>query len=170
MWRPDLWLALLRVAVGALVLRQAWAHFALEWVGVVPVPAVSPRFLAAHSRQLTQLAAATPYPWHRDLLRDVLVPHATLTGTLQAWAELLVGAGLVLGLLAGLAALVGLILAANTLLVASVIAPGPEPLHWLLAAAMLAFLGSRAGRAWGLDALLLRRASRPSRIVLGPLL
>jgi thiosulfate dehydrogenase [quinone] large subunit len=169
-WRPDLWLALLRVAVGALLLRQAWTHFALAWVGVVPFPGVSPRFLAAHGRHLAEVAAATPYPWHRDLLRDVLLPHATLAGTLQAWAELLVGIGLVLGFLAGLAALVGLVLAADTLLAASVAAPGPEPLHWLLAIAMLAFLGSRAGRAWGLDAWLLRRASRPSRVVLGLLL
>lgn len=160
MWRPELWLALLRVVVGAMVLRAAWPKFTLVWAAnVVPYPIVSPRFLTLHARRLQELAATTPFPWHRDLLEERVLPHATLAGTLEAWGEVAVGVGLVLGLLVGLAALVGLVLAVNTAFTAHVAGGGLQPVHALVVAAMLAFLGSRAGRAWGLDAVIHRQAS-----------
>lgn len=167
MWRPELWLALLRVVVGALVLRAAWPKFTvLWWAGAVPYPVVSAASLTQQTRRLSELAAGTPFAWHRDFLRDTVLPHATLASTLQAWAEVAIGVGLILGLLTGLAALVGLLLAANTALAAHVAGTGPGPMHALLIAAMVAFLGSRAGRAWGLDAAIHRRASRGARVLL----
>lgn len=167
MWRPELWLALLRVVVGALVLRAARPKFGIVWAAnVVPYPVVSPEYLTQHAQRLGELAAGTPFAWHRDFLRNTVLPHATLAGTLQAWGEVAVGVGLILGLFAGLAALVGLLLAINTALAARVAGTGPTAFHVLMIAAMLAFLGSRAGRAWGLDAAIRRRASRGVQILL----
>lgn len=167
MWRPELWLALLRVVVGTLVLRAAGPKFAiLWWANVLPYPVVSSPYLTQHARRLGELAAGTPFPWHRDFLRDTVLPHATLAGTLQAWGEVGVGVGLILGLLTGLTALAGLLLALNTALAAHVTGTGPRPVDALLIAAMVACLGSRAGRAYGLDAAIHRRASRGVRLLL----
>ena len=169
MWKPELWLALVRVATGAVVLAVAWSKFTVAWMGraaPIPYPAVSPEFLAAQAGRLAELATATPLAWHRQLVRDTLLPHATVVGTGQAWAELAVGGSLVLGLFAGLGALVGLVLTLHVGFAAVVTGAGIQPAHWFLPAAMLAFLGSRAGRAWGLDAILRRRTAGVLRYLL----
>jgi len=78
---------------------------------------------------------------------------------LQAYAEAAVGVGLVLGLLTGLSALVGLFLALNYGLATQWMTFGQQGFHLLLTTSMLIFLAARAGRAWGIDALILARAS-----------
>jgi hypothetical protein len=40
---------------------------------------------------------------------------------------------------------------------------GQQGFHVLLVTAMIIFLGARAGRVWGLDGLILRKASPSSR-------
>src|SRR5262245_66330140 len=43
---PQIWLAVLRIVVGVWFLKAVWTKLTLEWAwGVVPYPAVSPRFL-----------------------------------------------------------------------------------------------------------------------------
>lgn len=168
MWKPELWLALIRVVTGAIVLRIAWGKFTLSSIGhavPIPYPTVSPDFIAANSAQLTSLATATPVGWHRSVLETYFLPRSLLVGAVHAWADLAVGLCLLLGLLTGLAALVGLVVALHVSVTAFVVGAA-EPLHWFLPAAMLAFAGSRAGRAWGLDAVLRRRASGALRYLL----
>lgn len=170
MWRADLWLALIRVVVGVVVLRNAWPKFAPGWLGgLVPYLAVSGPYLSDYQRRLALHSAGTPIGWHRDFLQHTVLPHAATAATLHAWAELFVGVGLVLGLLTGLAALIGLGLTLNVSLGTYVPGAGPPAVHWLLPVAMLAFLGSRAGRAWGFDAVIRRKAGKALRILLAPL-
>ena len=73
------------------------------------------------------------------------------------------GLGLVLGLLTGLAALVGLYLALNFGLATQWMSFGQQGFHLLLTTSMIVFLGARAGRVWGLDAWLLGGASERAR-------
>jgi len=72
--------------------------------------------------------------------------------------EAAVGFGLILGLLTGLTALVGLFLCLNYGLASQWMSFGQQGFHLLLVTSMVIFIGAGAGRAWGLDALLLRRA------------
>jgi hypothetical protein len=170
-WKPELWLALVRVATGALVLRLAWAAFTLATVGravPIPYPVVSPEFLAAHASRLGEVAVQTPVAWHRDVVKGTLLPRAPLVARAQAWAEAAVGVSLIVGFLTGLAALVGLALTLHADLVAVLTRTGPDPVEWYLPVAMLALLGSRAGRAWGLDAVLRRRLKGLLRFLLAP--
>ena len=80
--------------------------------------------------------------------------------TLQAYGEVAVGVGLVLGLLTGLTALVGLFLTVNFGLATQWMSFGQQGFHLLLTTSMLMFLVARAGRVWGLDGWLLRRPGR----------
>jgi uncharacterized membrane protein YphA (DoxX/SURF4 family) len=159
------WLVLLRVTVGAWFLKAVWTKLALGLVGgVVPYPAPSPRFVAVHARRVAEFAAGNPLSWYREFLTSVVLPHAWLFALLQTWGEVVVGLGLVLGLLTVPAAAVGLLLSVAFGLATQWMSPGQQGFHLLLTASMLVLLGSRAGRVWGLDAVLRARATR-SRLV-----
>ena len=65
------------------------------------------------------------------------------------------GIGLILGLLTGLSALVGLALCLNYGLATQWMSFGQQGFHVLLVTSMLIFLFARAGRAWGIDGWIL---------------
>lgn len=159
MWNPDRWLVLLRVVVGLWFLKAVWTKLDLAFLwGVIPYPAVSPRFLAFHPRRVAEFAAGNPVGWYKEFLEGTVLPHAKLFASLQAYGEACVGIGLVLGLVTGLSALVGLFLSLNYGLAAQWMSFGQQGFHLLLVSSMAVFLGTRAGRVWGLDRLLLRTA------------
>jgi thiosulfate dehydrogenase [quinone] large subunit len=161
---PAAGIALVRVVVGAWFLKAVWTKITLAYAwDVVPYPVASPRFLALHPRRVAEFAAGNPLGWYRDFLEGIVLPHAPLFATLQAYGEVVVGVGLVLGLFTGLAALVGLVLALNFGLATQWMSFGQQGFHLLLVTAMVVFLVTRAGRAWGLDAVLLRRAGGRTR-------
>ena len=111
---PQTCIVLLRVVVGAWFLKAVWTKLTLAYAaGVIPYPAVSPRFLAFHPKRVAEFAADNPVGWYKDFLKDTVLPHATLFATLQTYGEVVVGVGLVLGLLTGLTAAIGLVLALN---------------------------------------------------------
>jgi len=155
---PEAWLALLRVVVGAWFLKAVWTKLALglAW-GVLPYPTVSARFIAFHPKRVAEFAAGNPIGWYRDFLEQTVLQNAALFATLQVWGEVAVGIGLVLGLATRLTALVGLYLAVTFGLASQWMSFGQQGFHLLLVTSMVIFLGAGAGRAWGLDALLLRR-------------
>jgi uncharacterized membrane protein YphA (DoxX/SURF4 family) len=154
------WIALLRVVVAAWFLKAVWTKLVLDWAGgLIPYPAVSPRFLAFHPKRVAEFAAGNPIAWYKDFLESTVLPHARLFATLQTYGEVAVGLGLFLGFLTGLAALIGLILSVSYGLANQWMSFGQQGLHLLLIASMVIFLGARAGRAWGIDALILRRRS-----------
>lgn len=161
---PQTWIALLRIVVGAWFVKAVWTKMALAWAaGVVPYPTVSPRFLGFHRTRVAEFATGNPVDWYREFLEGTVVPHAKLFATLQTYGEVAVGLGLLLGLFTGLTALVGLFLAANYGLATQWITFGQQGFHLLLTTSMLIFLCARAGRAWGLDGVILGVASPTGR-------
>jgi len=156
---PQFWMAALRVVVGAWFLKAVWTKLTIAFVlGVVPYPVVSSRFLAFHPKRVVEFAAGNPVAWYKDFLEGTVLPHAKLWATLQAYGEVAVGVGLVLGLLTGLSALVGFFLTVNYGLATQWMSFGQQGFHVLLTTAMIIFVTTRAGRAWGIDALILSRA------------
>jgi len=148
---------LLRVVVGGWFLKAVWTKLTLAFLfGVIPYPAVSPRFLGFHPKRVAEFAAGNPIGWYKEFLEGTVLPHSKLFATLQAYGEACVGIGLVLGLVTGLSALVGLFLSLNFGLAAQWMSFGQQGFHLMLITSMVIFLGTRAGRVWGLDYLLLR--------------
>src|SRR5881628_2105494 len=111
---PQTWIVVLRVVVGAWFLKAVWTKLVVEFLGgVIPYPAVSPRFLGFHPKRVAEFAAGNPVEWYKHYLESTVLPSAALFAKLQAYGEVVVGVGLLLGLLTGLTALVGLFLAIN---------------------------------------------------------
>ena len=158
---PQGGIVLLRVVVGAWFVKAVWTKLTLAFLwGIVPYPAVSPRFLNFHPKRVAEFAAGNPIGWYKEFLESTVLPHATLFASLQSYGEACVGIGLVLGLLTGISALVGLFLSVNYGLAAQWMSFGQQGFHLVLMTSMVIFLGTRAGRVWGLDWLLLRAAPR----------
>jgi thiosulfate dehydrogenase [quinone] large subunit len=158
----------LRVVVGAWFLKAVWTKFTvgLLW-DVIPYPVVSPRFLAFHPKRIAEFAGGNPVGWYKEFLEETVLPHSRVFATLQTFAEAAVGLGLILGLLTGLTALVGLFLCVNYGLASQWMSFGQQGFHVLLVTSMIVFLGARAGRACGLDRLILTRSrGRWLRLVL----
>lgn len=161
MLAPQVWIVLLRLVVGGWFLKAVWTKLTVAWLwGSIPYLVVSPRFLGFHPKRVAEFAAGNPLPWYKDFLEQTVLPNATLFASLQAYGEACVGIGLVLGLFTGLAALIGLFLSVNFGLANQWMGFGQQGFHLLLVTSMVIFLGSRAGRSWGLDQLLLRGARR----------
>src|SRR5438309_11602923 len=159
MIRPEPWIVVLRVVVGVWFVKAVWTKFTLGFLwNVIPYPAVSPRFLAVHPKRVAEFAAGNPIGWYKDFLDGTVSPHAALFATLQTYGEVAVGLGLVLGLLTGLAAAVGLFLALNYGLATQWMTFGQQGFHVLLVTSMVLLLATRAGRVWGVDGWLLARA------------
>src|SRR2546429_2954415 len=149
---PETWLALLRVVVGAWFLKAVWTKLVLEFLwGVVPYPVVSERFLAVHPKRVAEFAAGNPVGWYKEFLEGTVLPNSRAFATLQTCGEAAVGLGLILGLVTGLTALVGLFLCLNYGLASQWMSFGQQGFHVLLVTSMIIFLFARAGRTWGLD-------------------
>ena len=166
MLAPEGWLALLRVVVGVWFVKAVWTKLtvAFAW-GVLPYLTVSPRFVGFHPKRVAEFAAGNPIGWYKEFLEQTVLPNAALFATLQVWGEVAVGIGLVLGLATRLTALVGLYLAVTFGLASQWMSFGQQGFHLLLGTSMVIFLGAGAGRAWGLDALLMRRTGFVPRLL-----
>jgi uncharacterized membrane protein YphA (DoxX/SURF4 family) len=161
---PQLWIVLLRLVVGGWFLKAVWTKLTLEYLwDVIPYPAVTSRFLGFHPKRVQEFAAGNPVGWYKEFLETTVLPNAALFATLQAYGEVAVGLGLVLGLLTGLTALVGLFMSLNFGLATQWMTFGQQGFHVLLVTSMLIFFCARAGRLAGVDGWVLRRASPRSR-------
>ncbi len=162
---PQGWVVLLRVVVGAWFVKAVWTKLTLAHLwGVIPYPAVSPRFLAFHPKRVAEFASGNPIGWYKEFLEQIVIPHTKVFASFQAYGEACVGIGLVLGLFTGLSALLGLFLSVNFGLAAQWMSFGQQGLHLMLITSMVIFLGARAGRLWGVDYLLLRAVPK-SRVL-----
>jgi thiosulfate dehydrogenase (quinone) large subunit len=168
MIHADRWVALLRIVVGVWFVKAVWTKFTLAYLwDAIPYPVVSPRFLAFHPKRIAEFAAGNPVGWYKDFLEDTVLPNSRLFATLQTFGEAAVGLGLILGLLTGLTALVGLFLSLNYGLASQWMSFGQQGFHVLLVTSMIVFLGARAGRVWGIDAWLLSgRRGRVLRLLI----
>ena len=145
--RTYLWyIALLRIYVGYYMLSQGIRKYQRDfakgdWIG----------------RQIGDMAALDLYPWYKNFLLDTVTPHHELFGYLVTFGEIAVGAGLLVGLLTRLSALVGLFMLANYYL-----GPGTARGGALMAqqqifiVALAIFLLANPGRALGLDGMFFR--------------
>jgi len=157
----DHWVVLLRVVVGAWFVKAVWTKLTLAFLwGVVPYPAVSPRFLAFQPKRVAEFAAGNPVGWYKSFLEETVLPNSSLFATLQTFGEAAVGLGLILGLLTGLTAIVGLYLSLNYGLASQWMSFGQQGFHMLLVTSMIIFYFARAGRTWGLDGVILSRSGR----------
>jgi uncharacterized membrane protein YphA (DoxX/SURF4 family) len=68
-----------------------------------------------------------------------------------------VGIGLTLGVLTSFSALVGLFMSINFFLATQWMSFSQQGFHIVLAGCMLGFLIGRAGRAWGIDPLIVKK-------------
>jgi uncharacterized membrane protein YphA (DoxX/SURF4 family) len=150
-------LAIVRVTVGGWFLKAAFLKLTLEPLGWVSYPTVTQRFINFLPKRLAEFASENPVLWYQQFLNETAIPHATLFAFLEAFGEVGVGLGLTLGLFTSFSALVGLLMSINFLLATQWMSFSQQGFHIVLAACMLAFLIGRAGRSWGLDALLLKR-------------
>ncbi len=117
------------------------------------------------TKQIGELDKIDIYPWYKSFLTDVVVPNSVLFGNLVTWGEILVGACLILGLLARWSSFVGLFMMANYIFGPGM-ARGGAPLaqQETFAVAFLVFILCSPGRTLGLDGLFFRRAvHKPQR-------
>jgi len=152
------WLALVRIFVGLWFLKSVVTK--LSWTllgGVVPVPTASARWIGFLPKRLADMADGSAVEWYRGFLTDVAVPNSTVFAYLTAFGEVAVGLGLTLGFLTGYASCVGLLIMGNYLLATYGAGSCQQGFHALLIVSMIAFLGARAGRSWGLDGWLRQR-------------
>jgi len=164
---PDRWVALLRIAVGLWFLYGGTRKVTLFFLGgFLPLPAATDRWIGFMPKRVAEFASGNPIEWYKEFLEGTVLHQPKLFAFLTAWGEFSVGVGLTLGLLTVLAGLIGLLMMMNYFLATAWMGFGPQGFHLLLIACMVVFIGSRAGRFWGLDGLLLRRVPRLRRIPL----
>ena len=161
---PQLWIAFLRMVVGAWFLKAVWTKLSLAFAwGGLPYIGVSERFINFFPKRVAEFAAGNPVDWYRHFLEQIVLPNAHVFAQLQAYGEAIVGFTLVVGLCVGMSSLLGLFLAINYGLATQWMSFGQQGFHLLLITSMIIFFGSRAGRAWSLANLLLRTAPRAHR-------
>jgi uncharacterized membrane protein YphA (DoxX/SURF4 family) len=158
MSRPAQWLALMRIVVGLYFVKSLVTKMTIIPLGgVLPVPAVSERWLSVMPKIVAKQASDNPVIFYKHFLEETVLHHSGIFARLTAWGETVTGLGLTLGFCTGLASLVGLILVINYGLATQWMSPGQQGFHIVLFFLMVAFFFARAGRTWGLDAWLARR-------------
>ena len=163
MSHPAEWLALLRIVVGLYFVKSLVTKMSIVLVGgVVPLPAVSERWLGVMPKIVARQASENPLSFYKHFLEGTVIPHSSTFAQLTAWGETVAGLGLTLGLLTGVASVVGLVLVINYGLATQWMSPGQQGFHIVLFFLLLAFFFARAGRKWGVDGWLARR--RPNSL------
>jgi thiosulfate dehydrogenase (quinone) large subunit len=161
MSHPAEWLAVLRIVVGLYFVKSLVTKMSLVMLGgVLPLPAVSERWLTVMPKIVAKQASENPLSFYKHFLEGVVLPNSNQFAQLTAWGETVAGIGLTLGLVTGVASLVGLILVINYGLATQWMSPGQQGFHLVLFFLMLTFFFARAGRTWGVDGWLARRRPR----------
>lgn len=158
---PAEWLAVLRIVVGLYFVKSLITKMSLVLLGgVLPVPEVSERWFTVMPKIVARQASENPLAFYKQFLEGTVLLHSGIFAQLTAWGETVAGLGLTLGLLTGVASVVGLILVTNYGLATQWMSPGQQGFHLVLFFLMLTFFVVRAGRTWGLDGWLARRRPR----------
>ena len=158
---PAQWMAVLRIAVGLYFVKSLVTKMSVMLAGgFLPIPVVSDRWVAVMPKIVAKQASENPLLFYKHFLENTVLTHSETFAHLTAWGETAVGLGLTLGLLTGVASLVGLVLVTNYGLATQWMSPGQQGFHYLLFVLMIAFFFSRAGRRWGLDGWIARRNPR----------
>jgi len=141
------WIAVLRILVGILFVHAGWPKLIMLFS--------NPAYVGG---MLEKMAKAAWPPVYAHFLTNFAVPHAQLFGALVALGEVAVGIGLILGLLTRVSAFFGAVMNINYLFAIYKISPGfLSSNNFWFTVLHIVFIGTAAGRAWGLDALLMPR-------------
>src|SRR3954447_5417589 len=104
MSHPSEWLALLRIVVGLYFVKSLITKMSIVLLGgVLPVPAVSGRWIAVMPKLVAKQASVNPVIFYKEFLEGTLLTHSSAFAQLAAGGETVTGLGLTLGLCAGLA-------------------------------------------------------------------
>jgi uncharacterized membrane protein YphA (DoxX/SURF4 family) len=161
------------------VFRALSGGQAPRWTLVIPRVYVGVIFVAAGVGQLAgssewtkpgqgwpaalhaQIAEWAPHSaaWYRPLEVHAFLPHAGLLAAVLAWVHLGLGVALIAGIWTRLVAAIAIVLLANYTAAQGYVLYGAGDAPAYLALLVAVWLG-RAGRTWGLDALLARRWPR----------
>src|SRR5918995_3440451 len=105
----EIWIALLRIVVGAWFLKAVWTKLTVSFAwGVLPYLDVSSRFMNFYPKRVAEFAAGNPIEWYQHFLENLVLPNAALFAGLQAYSEAIVGIALLVGFCVGLSSLLGL--------------------------------------------------------------
>ncbi len=152
---PEKWIAVLRMVVGAWFFKSILTKLGFVLIaGFLPLPAASGRWLGVMPKLITKYASDNPFPWYKSFLLDTVVPNVHVFASLTALGEVAVGISLLFGLLTPLGGFFGLLQVVFYGLAVQHQSTGQQGFHVMLFAMMLAFLSARAGRRWGVDAVL----------------
>jgi uncharacterized membrane protein YphA (DoxX/SURF4 family) len=155
MVHPAQWLAVVRIVIGLYFAKALWTKLTIMLVGgVLPIPVVQDRWIHVMPTIVEKQAAGNPIGFYKDFLENTVLTHSDLFAHLTAWGEVVAGVGLTLGLLTGVASLVGLFLVVNYGLATQWMTPNQQGFHLVLATLMITFFFVRVGRTWGLDSWL----------------
>ncbi len=149
-------LAVIRVIVGGWFSKAVVTKLALDYIWWIPFPTVSQRFLNFLPKRLAEFASDNPVVWYQRFLVETAIPHAQVFAVLETFGEVGVGVGLILGLITSFSSLVGLLMSINFVLASQWMGFCQQGFNTVLVGCMLAILLGRAGRSWGVDALLVR--------------
>jgi uncharacterized membrane protein YphA (DoxX/SURF4 family) len=110
---------------------------------------------------IQEWADGTDFRWYADFLNNVIIPNVEILRVVQVVAEgLIMGLFLLLGLFTPLSAVVAWFFVVNLFLAS--FGTGEWPWTYVMMGVMLAVIGlTRAGRAYGLDVLLLKKWGEP---------
>jgi len=167
---PERYLAVLRIAVGLWFAKSIITKLSvtLAW-GFLPVPTASDRWLHIMPILVTKYAEGNPIGLFKAFLLNTVIPNSAVYAQLTAFGEAAVGLGLLFGCCTMLAAAIGLVLVVNYGLAVQWQGSAQQGFHYMLIATLVAILGARAGRTWGVDGWV--RAHRPgswlARVPLG---
>ncbi|MBA3659470.1 MAG: DoxX family membrane protein [Gemmatimonadales bacterium] len=146
------WVAVLRIVVGLYFVKSLITKMTVGLLGgFLPFPEVTQRWIHTMPKVVAKQAADNPILFFKHFLEGTVLTHPELFARLTAWGETAVGIGLTLGLLTGLASIVGMMLVLNYGLATQWMSPGQQGFHLVLFTLMLAFFFARAGRTWGFD-------------------
>jgi len=158
MSRPSEWLAVVRILVGLYFVKSLVTKMSVVLAGgVVPLPVVSDRWINVMPKIVEKQASGNPLAFYKQFLEHTVLTHSDLFAHLTAWGETIVGLGLTLGFCTGLASIVGLILVTSYGLATQWQSSGQQGFHLVLFTLMVTFFFARAGRRWGIDAVLAAR-------------
>ena len=136
------WLAILRIFIGAYFIHSSLDKFTTSYVG-------------EFSRLVAKWAHDTPYDWYKGFLNQYIVPHSKIVAYLTACGEFYIGVTLLIGLLSGLAVILGILLYINYFLGTDV-----SDQRWNYATmiiCLLVVLFTGAGRIFGFDKYLSKK-------------
>lgn len=156
---PERWLAVLRIVVGLWFLKAVFTKLSLKLLwGVLPIPTASERWINTMPTLVGRYADGNPLGFYQDFMQETVVTHGHLFAQLTAFGEVAVGVGLTFGFLTVLASGIGFWLVLNYGLATQWMSLGQQGFHLVLAALMIAFFATRAGRCWGVDGWLRTRS------------